>query len=92
MAVSCQSVPPLRSGYKLYWSRQVQFSDGFFFAQFTSTTAFPSRVSFTPVFKVVHSIVEHPHQEWDTGCCATTTELMAETVYSGDIQPIDTDH
>ena len=37
-------------------------------------------------------IVEHPNQEGNTNCCARTTELVAESVYGGDIQSIVTDH
>ena len=67
MAVSCFSVPHVRSGI-------------------------PPGLQFTPVHMVVHPIVGHPNQEGDIYCCARTTELMAESVYAGDIQSIVTDH
>ena len=45
----------------------------------------PSHPSPPPLFK-------HPNQEGNTNCCVRTKKLMAESVYGGGIQSIDTDH
>ena len=43
-------------------------------------------------YPLVNGLVEHTNQEGDTCNYARTFGLMAESVYGGDIQSIDTDH
>ena len=79
VAVSCLSVPHLRSGiYKLYWSQQVLISRWLYTAA-GSTHCDPARFTIYPC---------------TYGCTfdSQATELMAESVYGGDIQSIITDH
>ena len=40
----------------------------------------------------VHTTVEHPNQEGDACNSVRSSGLMAESVYGGDIQSIDTNH
>ena len=44
------------------------------------------------IHAIVHTIVDHPNQEGDICNRDRTSGLMAESVYGGDIQLIDTDH
>ena len=91
MAVSCQSVPLLRSGINYIGHDRSRFTDGYM-AQLAVPTVIPPGLLYTPVHMAVHSIVEHPNQDRNTFCCARTTELMSESVYGGNIQSIVTDH
>jgi hypothetical protein len=62
------------------------------YARLNATTAIPPGCFYTPAHTVVHLIVEHPNQEGDGCRCAKTSGRMAESVYGGDIQSIDTGH
>ena len=52
MAVACQSVPPLRSGYKLYWSQQVLIYRWLYGAA-ANPTVMPPGLPYTPDTPVV---------------------------------------